>query len=80
MLQTNSTPNTTPLTPTSSSFSPPTPSVINQGYPAGVVIGLSVGFGLALIIFSAAILFIVRRYKKPKLPEVHSDLSEVRDM
>lgn len=81
----NSTPtsNLYPLTPTSSflSASSTTSSTvnINQGYPAGVIIGLSVGFGLALIICGVIILFIIRHYKKSKkskFPEV-SDFSEV---
>ncbi|PKY54217.1 hypothetical protein RhiirA4_472894 [Rhizophagus irregularis] len=78
MFQPNST--TTPLTPTSSflSTSPTTSSTvnINQGNPAGAIIGLSVGLGLALIICGAIILFIIRHYKKTKFPEV-SGISEV---
>jgi hypothetical protein len=79
--QTNSTPTSdlSPLTSTSSSSFSPTSSTtnINQGNPTGVIIGLSVGFGLVIILSGVAILFIIRHYKKSKLPEVHSDLSEV---
>jgi len=78
MFQPNSTSSLNPSTPTSSSF-PTNPSsmTINQGYPANVIIGLAAGFGITIIIFIIAILFIIRYFKKTKLPEVHSNLSEV---
>ncbi|POG58736.1 hypothetical protein GLOIN_2v1728138 [Rhizophagus irregularis DAOM 181602=DAOM 197198] len=74
MFQPNST--TSPLTPTSTSPTTSSTVTINPGYPAGAIIGLSVGLGLALIICGATILFIIRRYKKTKFPEV-SGFSEV---
>lgn len=64
-----------PLAPLTSTSSPlPGTSSTNQG-PAGMIIGLSVGFGLVvIIIIGVAILFVIRHYKKSKSPKFYSDL------
>jgi hypothetical protein len=77
MFQPNST--TSPLTPTLTSPTTSPTVTINPGYyPAGAIIGLSVGLGLALIICGATILFIIRRYKTTKFPEVSGIFEVVR--